>query len=154
MGTFVSRKLTDRKSILIVIIVLQTVSLGHHFQFAGDVIAAAEVWELWRNTAARVEDFMQMNKNKLDPHSHSKGGHITKISSLVLNSPAKDLTRSRSIITARCFEQHLKWLKSIVSHTVHCKSKEFHILECFDTNMFIVSKVFVHKHLKHGSLYL
>lgn len=37
---------TNGKSILIVVVILQTVALWHHLQFAGDITAAADVGQL------------------------------------------------------------------------------------------------------------
>lgn len=39
-------RLTNGKSILVVIVILQTVALRHHLQLAGDITAAADVGEL------------------------------------------------------------------------------------------------------------
>lgn len=40
--------LTNRKPVLVVVVVLQTVTLWHHLQLAGDIVAATNVWELWK----------------------------------------------------------------------------------------------------------
>lgn len=44
---FVHANHTNRKSILIVVVVLETVTLWQHFQLAGNIITATNVRELW-----------------------------------------------------------------------------------------------------------
>lgn len=87
---------TDRKSVVIVIVVLQTVALRNHLQLAGDITATyvGELRQGRKDVTVKASCYFVKQEHLL--HLHSSSSSLTMTPNLVLNSPAKDLTRSTS----------------------------------------------------------